>query len=140
MSFGERLRDARLAAKKSGEALGAVAGVSKQLVSHWENGRHFPNVPQLEAICTALTVSADALIYGKGEVSQEALRVARAWQALTPNGRSKFQRLWNVLFEESPDETEGIQRIGSSGAAKRKEPAKWSDSSKKKSPKQSGEP
>lgn len=73
MGFKERLREARVAAKLTGEALGAKLAVSKATVSHWENGRYEPNLDQLKALCDELQVSADWLLERAGPpISAEA--------------------------------------------------------------------
>lgn len=45
------------------EQLAEKLGVSFQAVSEWENGRSFPDVPHLKALCETLDVSADSLLW-----------------------------------------------------------------------------
>ena len=66
--FGPRLKEARTNAGISGAELGVGAGengrdATRQSVSDWENGRHYPKADQLRIICLKLNVSADHLIH-----------------------------------------------------------------------------
>lgn len=62
-AFAVALRRARQAKDMTQAELGSALGaVSKATVSHWEIGRHEPNLSQFRGICTVLGVSADDLL------------------------------------------------------------------------------
>jgi transcriptional regulator with XRE-family HTH domain len=88
MGFGERLKQARHNAGLTGTALGALCGVEKMAVSHWEHERHPPSLDQLMVICKACKVTAAWLIDGaNGELSPEALRLAHEFDSAGPEKR-----------------------------------------------------
>lgn len=70
MTFGNRLKKARIAKKLSQEQLGKGLGVlgvdvTKQTVYGWEKDHHHPTTRQLALICAKLGESADWLLLGK---------------------------------------------------------------------------
>ena len=62
MTFGEKLREARKAAKLTQEELASKLSVSRQAITKWESGRGMPDVENLKAISAALDVSIDYLL------------------------------------------------------------------------------
>lgn len=62
--FGDRLREARIAAGMTQEQLGFELSVTKSSVSAWENGRETPGFRLLELLRQALGRSLDELICG----------------------------------------------------------------------------
>jgi DNA-binding XRE family transcriptional regulator len=99
MGFKERLKQAREGmAEGTGltqAAFGALLGVSKQTISHWENGRYEPNIAQLQAICEAVPCSADWLVNGISPESlpPDALAQARFYVTLGPDQRKRWHTL-----------------------------------------------
>ncbi len=90
MGFKERLKDARESKRLSQSGLGAAVDppVSKQLVSHWEHGRHVPDLTQLLALSEFLGVTLSWLALGTSdELSPGALRLAAEYDRLTDDGR-----------------------------------------------------
>lgn len=63
-SFGDRLRESRIAAGLTQEQLGFALGVTKSSVSAWENGRETPSFKVLPELREALGASLDALVCG----------------------------------------------------------------------------
>jgi transcriptional regulator with XRE-family HTH domain len=87
MSIGIRIRQARRAAKLTQEKLGEHLGISKQMVSHIERGRHHVTVDHIIIICRACNTSADWLILGRGAdtaVPDRILAVARRIVSMKP--------------------------------------------------------
>jgi transcriptional regulator with XRE-family HTH domain len=99
MRFGERLRQAREAAKLTGEVLGGKLGVTRQAVSHWENGRYEPNLEQLQGLSGQLKVSADWLL-GKEHVtlSAEAIAEAQFFDSLSPEDKRRWKTMRMAMF------------------------------------------
>lgn len=63
--FGDRLREARIAAGMTQEQLGFALGVTKSSISAWENGRETPGFRLLPELRQVLKRSLDELICGK---------------------------------------------------------------------------
>jgi transcriptional regulator with XRE-family HTH domain len=70
-SFGDRLREARIAAGMTQEQLGFALGVTKASVSAWENGREFPSFRLLPELRCTLRRPLDELICGTLTESSE---------------------------------------------------------------------
>lgn len=60
--FGYRLRDLRTEKELTGAALGAIVGVPRGTIAHWEAGDFYPNNERLVALANALDVSIDYLM------------------------------------------------------------------------------
>lgn len=60
MTFAKRITAARKKKKLTQEQVAQAMGVSRQTVSHWENGRVEPTQEQREALCSLLEIPADA--------------------------------------------------------------------------------
>lgn len=65
--FGERLRQARVAAGLGQEELANRLGVKRQAISTWENGKRHPPMTDVEDIAKAVSVRPAWLAYGDGE-------------------------------------------------------------------------
>jgi transcriptional regulator with XRE-family HTH domain len=101
MGFGKQLKKAREAQGLTGEFLGSQLGVSKQTISHWENGRYEPGVEQLRGLCNVLKVSADWLLEREPlalNLPPDALEEARAYAALRPDDRRKWKLMRKAMF------------------------------------------
>ena len=59
-TFAKRITAARKEKKLTQEQVAQAMGVSRQTVSHWENGRVEPTQEQREALCRLLEIPADA--------------------------------------------------------------------------------
>ena len=101
----------------SGDTLGKLLDppVSKQTITHWEKERYRPNVDQLEQLCGALRISADALILGAtGTLSPSALRWADTYDRFPPIEQERMDRMLKAAgpfegtttgsFQSSPPE------------------------------------
>lgn len=64
-TFGEALKFARLSGfpQLTQQELGALCGLTAFHISHFECGRRFPHLVNFRAICAALNVSADELLF-----------------------------------------------------------------------------
>jgi len=62
MTFGEKLKEARLKAGLSQEELAQRMSVSRSAVAKWETDKGMPDVANLKAIAGLLDVSVDYLL------------------------------------------------------------------------------
>lgn len=91
--FGDRLREARIAAGMTQEQLGFELGVTKSSVSAWENGRETPGFRLLDTLRQAVGRSLDELICGAPAIgnidgSKDAPGVDPAAIARNPDERA----------------------------------------------------
>lgn len=90
--FGERLRQARIKAGLTQSDLAEIAGengdaASKQTVSGWEAGRHYPKANQLRAICLKLNISPDDLLLGDIKENLKLIEAESVIKSLTKEQR-----------------------------------------------------
>ena len=62
MTFGEKLKKARLEAGYTPEELASMLTISRAAVAKWESDRGMPDVSNLKALAEALNVSVDFLL------------------------------------------------------------------------------
>jgi transcriptional regulator with XRE-family HTH domain len=108
MGFKERLTEARKAKKLSQEALGqALGGMSKQTISHWENGRYEPSVVQLQRLCEVLDCTADWLILNKspGKLGPDALDQAKFYDGLSDGAKKRWKAMRMLIVDAASDKT-----------------------------------
>lgn len=74
--FGQKLREARKAAKLSQEKLAAEVRVEPPSISRWENGHDFPEDSRLPLICKALDVPIE-FFEGKDDILRPSLGALR---------------------------------------------------------------
>jgi len=63
--FGQRFKVARKQRGLSQEQIAATMGVSRVSVSHYENGKNFPQITELVRFCEEYKVSMDWLVLGR---------------------------------------------------------------------------
>lgn len=68
MGIGEKLRQARLMAKLTQESVAEMAGVSRQTISNWENGRSLPDIASIIILSDAYDLTLDSLLKGDNEI------------------------------------------------------------------------
>ena len=62
MTFGEKLKKARLEASYTQEELASMLTISRATVAKWESDRGMPDISNLKALAEALNVSVDFLL------------------------------------------------------------------------------
>jgi transcriptional regulator with XRE-family HTH domain len=68
VSLGNRIQRCRVARNITSEALAEAAGVSRQRLSVWENGKGMPDVFSLHQVARVLNVSLDWLVCGPAQI------------------------------------------------------------------------
>ena len=74
MTFGEKLKEARLKAGLSQEELSQRMSVSRSAVAKWETDKGMPDVANLKAIAELLDVSVDYLLDDAGSLDLSILK------------------------------------------------------------------
>jgi transcriptional regulator with XRE-family HTH domain len=99
-SLGNKLRDLRLRAGLSGDALAAQTGLSQSKVSRIETGRGLPSLEEVQAWAAATNASADELRELAGLVEQVATS-ATSWRILHRLGLAAKQHEVEELEREA---------------------------------------
>lgn len=76
MTFGEKLKQARMNAKMSQEELALKVSVSRSAIAKWETDRGMPDVQNLKAIAFALDVNVDYLLDDGTKLDLSVIREA----------------------------------------------------------------
>lgn len=71
MSLGNNLLDLRKKKGLSQEEVAEILNVSRQTVSKWETDGSQPDFDKLKPLCELYNISADELLFGKNNVSNE---------------------------------------------------------------------
>ena len=79
MTFGEKLKTARLNAGLSQEQLAQKLCVSRQAVTKWENDRGLPDTLNLKSISEMLDVSIDYLLDNSSAETVNVIKEIIAW-------------------------------------------------------------
>jgi transcriptional regulator with XRE-family HTH domain len=99
MGFGDRLRAARKALGLTGDHVGSQLGVSKQTISHWEGGRHEPNIEQIRGLCNVLKVTPNYLFEADDlNLPPDAIEEAQAYAKLSADDRRRWRTLRKTVF------------------------------------------
>ena len=92
MTFGEKLREARKAAKLSQEEFAGKAGVSRSAVAKWESDRGMPDVENLKVIASLLNVSIDYLLDDDTRLSFNGTREPIELDSYTKTGKCRDKK------------------------------------------------
>lgn len=68
MEIGKKLKDARTNSGLTQENVAERAGVSRQTVSNWENGRSYPDIVSVIKLSDIYSISLDELLKGDNEM------------------------------------------------------------------------
>ena len=63
-----KLKQTRLAANLTQEALAEKVGVSRQTISNWENGRSYPDIVSIIVLSDVYDITLDSLLKGDNEM------------------------------------------------------------------------
>ncbi|MCL2085244.1 MAG: helix-turn-helix domain-containing protein [Oscillospiraceae bacterium] len=102
--MGKRIRDLRRGARMTQKELSGYLGVSASAVGMYEQNRRTPDVETLAVLCGRFKVTADYLLFGKGEPSSEAVPVNDFLTSL----ERQIETRKGLLYQALPD---GRQRI-----------------------------
>ena len=96
--FGDRLREARIAAGMTQEQLGFELDVSKSAISAWENNREAPSFRLLPELRRQLRRSLDELICGVQPADASPECAARPSDDTSPTARDEKERALLMRF------------------------------------------
>lgn len=79
MTFGARLREARLAKGFTQKQLASMVGVKNTSISNWEKDQNRPDPDTIELLCGALDISANDLLPSTRQNNKDTNEVIFAW-------------------------------------------------------------
>ena len=82
MKFGEKLKDARLKAELTQEAVAKEIGVSRQSLSNWENDRTYPDLASVLKLSDLYSLSLDDLLRRDMELRRRMEQNRKRWENL----------------------------------------------------------
>jgi transcriptional regulator with XRE-family HTH domain len=97
--LGQRLKQARLAADLTQEAVGQLLDISKVTVSSWEIGKNVPDALTIRRLSKIYNVSTDTLLR-KSSASPKARMLAEQYDQLAPSEQQAFDALWAVYLQQ----------------------------------------
>lgn len=107
MTFGEKLKKARMEAGHTQEELANKLTVSRAAVAKWESGRGMPDVANLKGIAAALGVSVDYLLDDGSKLDLSVMKKAIDLSKFEENGKislmKKLELKERIIQEEYPD-------------------------------------
>ena len=111
MTFGEKLRKARLGAGYTQEELASKLMVSRAAIAKWESDRGMPDVANLKALAETLDVSVDYLLDDGSPIDLSVTKKAIDLRKYGDQG--KLSRLRKIKIKEKiiRDEYRGAQII-----------------------------
>lgn len=111
--YADRIRELRLRANLSQQALGSMLGVSAVAVGKWERGQTQPDITTLTRLADIFGTTIDDLC---GHTAPEApaedgsIRImTRAFRQLTPEEQEKYIAVGRTLFAHAFDAAEKRQ-------------------------------
>ena len=107
MTFGEKLKKARIEMGYTQEELADILTVSRAAVAKWESDRGMPEVTNLKVIAETLNVSVDYLLDDGSELDLSVTKKAIDLSKFGDTGKlSRFKKLEikeKIVREEYPD-------------------------------------
>lgn len=103
MTLGDRMRAARLAARKTQEEVAAKLNVTKGAVSQWENDGTVPELEYFMAFCSFTGASADEILLGR-DMDPLLRQLVHIWESLSTEGKDTLLGNANrILTDEKPE-------------------------------------
>jgi len=108
--YADRIREFRLKANMSQQALGALLGVSAVAVGKWERGQTQPDIVALTRMADLFGTTIDELcdheVPEPPVVEDDVHIMTRAFRQLTPDEREKYIAVGRALFAHAFDAPE----------------------------------
>ncbi len=107
MSFGEKMKKARIEAGLTQEELAEVMTVSRAAIAKWESDRGMPDISNLKTIAEVLNVSVDYLLNEEGTIDLTYTKKPIDLTGYGDQGRlgrlKKIEIKEKIVREEYPD-------------------------------------
>lgn len=107
--YADRIRELRLKANLSQQALGSMLGVSAVAVGKWERGQTQPDITTLTRLADIFGTTIDDLCgHAATEApAEDSIRImTRAFRQLTPEEQEKYIAVGRALFAHAFDAAE----------------------------------
>ena len=121
MTIGERIKEARRAAKLSQSDLGLKLDIGKSSVSEWESGKRPVPIDVVGEIASILNVSvpylmgwnveAEKSLFTANHLSPAALEIARKYDAMDEHGKAVVEAVVDLEAERKPDYASEVERF-----------------------------
>ena len=103
MTFGEKLKNARISNKMTQKKLANLIGAKHNSISDWENDKNRPSSDTIESLCQILNISPDYLFNKNSTVfSYEEENLIKKYRALDKRGKETINYIvdkeYNNLF------------------------------------------
>lgn len=110
MTFGEKLKAARIFNKMTQRQLANLIGAKHNSISDWENNKNRPDSDMIESLCQILNISADYLINENStDFSNEEQNLIKKYRALDDKGKETvnfiIDKEYNNLYPYYTDVT-----------------------------------
>ena len=112
--FGNRLREARVAAGLSQSELEELSGIPKARLSRYENGHVEPSIQTLARLAKALNVSEASLLGDERAAMEEFFNVL-SMRGVAISSKEQAQRLGQA-FADMVKALGGVDAIGADGS------------------------
>ena len=104
MSLSERIKEARINAGLTQQALANILGVKSNTITGYESGSREPDALRIIAIARATGVTGDFLleiedVVDTEKLSPEALSIARSYDSLDPHGKRVVEAVVSLEAE-----------------------------------------
>lgn len=124
MSLSERIKEARINAGLTQQALANILGVKSNTITGYESGSREPDALRIIAIARATGVTGDFLleiedVIDTEKLSPEALSISRCYDSLDPHGKRVVEAVVSLEAERcgnSAPTAEELQRRAIHGA------------------------
>lgn len=105
MTFGERLKDARLHKGYTQKQLANIIGAKHNSISNWENDQNRPDPNTIELLCSVLDISANYLLgINKSDIlTPEAEEVALSYMRANPKKQIIVRMTLDLHIKEIKD-------------------------------------
>lgn len=104
ITFAERLKEARKAAKLSQEALANKIGRTKSTISRWESGERNPKMFEMVELEKILGISAETLMYGTEKISPISPIIEETVETMKELDEHRQQVVLNTAHEQRDEQ------------------------------------
>lgn len=110
MTFGEKLKIARIDAELKQSDLAKLVGTTNTTISNWEKGVSKPDIEMLSLICNSLHVTASYFLQSnlpEDEVSIKELNLIKKYRSLDERGRNMVDSILEEAYISRPKKMPG---------------------------------